>query len=935
MHDVFVSFTRTGHPELACAVRESLEKADFSVFMDVDVPAGEGISAQISEALNDSRIMLAVYSASYNERWACQWELMRAYLAGAAEGSAARRILVVNPEADDGHILPADIADLKYLRPDQLDILAESIARKLAQVPDPIGAAGLPMPPRWPAPGLPGAFGFTGRFRDLWNVHNALSRVDVPLTSAACSAPVVVISGLPGIGKTSLARAYGWLFGAAYPGDVFTVSLQGSAGVGAARDQFADAVRAFASDRGIAIAGQTSEQVIALLADELSAAGKTALWIVDDVPADIDSEALAQFVIPASSVRTILTSPSCAGGVDEVKITGLGEVDGLAVLRSGHLVNPADLAAARLVVSRLGGHPLALTVAAAYLRDHDGLVSYAGYAASLEKAGPSPDILATIARSMEILTAADHVAIALAGLLGAAAVPTTLIAAVLAAAGPGNGLGEQAAGAVIRRLCHGGFAQAEPAALRVHPLIIQASARLGPLRVPLAEIAVASARGLTSLLAEHPDNQLLIGTARVLAVRAELKDEEPARSLGRQVAAYCERTGDLAQAAAFRHRVAESGLASGADDVAAALACVANAEFERGIAHAQHALAAGLTGDLEIQAQWALAAGLDGVARFDEASDLWSRLADAPWTPGPGQRIAFDIARARAMLARGRLAEARSILNGVLTVSLSAPADADQLNAARTELARLLLWTGKEQEGRELAESVLRYYREAGTPGHAQCVAAELVWAEAAFALGLFELRPDRDKWVQAGELLDRLIKEYPQAAGPHSFHGPAVSVLHGLVLAWQGRPGECVEVMRSALPALQQRLGAGHPLTLRARYALSLAHCQLGDWGPGADVLADVWPAQRRLIGPQHPDTLRSQFQYGIALKMAHRGQDDLSAQMIDEVCAIMPQEVGRLNDLNAQARIAQVMRWTPYRFIAVMLSAGKLLERRPRGTS
>src|SRR5712691_5111577 len=135
MHDVFLSFTRTGHPELAGSVRESLKDAGFSVFMDVDVPAGEGISAQISKALSDSRIMLAIYSASYNERWACQWELMRAYLAGAAEGSAARRILVVNPEEGDDHILPADIADQKYLRPDQLDILAESIARKLAQVP--------------------------------------------------------------------------------------------------------------------------------------------------------------------------------------------------------------------------------------------------------------------------------------------------------------------------------------------------------------------------------------------------------------------------------------------------------------------------------------------------------------------------------------------------------------------------------------------------------------------------------------------------------------------------------------------------------------------------------------------------------------------------------------------------------------------------------
>src|SRR5690348_4655500 len=33
--------------------------------------------------------MVVVYSASYNERWACQWELMQAYLAGSAEGAPA------------------------------------------------------------------------------------------------------------------------------------------------------------------------------------------------------------------------------------------------------------------------------------------------------------------------------------------------------------------------------------------------------------------------------------------------------------------------------------------------------------------------------------------------------------------------------------------------------------------------------------------------------------------------------------------------------------------------------------------------------------------------------------------------------------------------------------------------------------------------------
>ena len=931
MPDVFVSFTRTGHPKLAREVKVVLEKRGISVFMDEHVPPGEGISSKIIAALNESRIMVVVYSASYNRRWACQWELIRAYLTGAAEGSGAKRILVINPEAGDMHIFPADIADMKYLRPDQLDVLAENVKLKLAGVPEPMGTVKLAdqvSRPGWLSHDVAGAFGFTGRFGELWRLHNALSITDRPLTAAAYAPPVAVLTGMPGIGKTYLARAYGWLFYAAYPGGVYYVSVHGPAGASRTRDRFADAIRKVATRHGIVTAGQRTEQVIGLIADHVSGTAKPELWIVDDLPADLDAATLAQFVIPASPIRTILIAPTCPGSVQEVNLTGLNEIDGLAVLRSGRPIGPADQSAAQSIVRRLGGHPLALATAAGYLRGLDGLVSYAEYDASLAAAGPDPDILASISRSMGDLKNSERTTIALAGVLGNA-IPTALISTVLAATGPSTGSLDNVAARVIRRLRHGGFAVTESAALRIHPLVIQASAQLGPPVVPLAQLATVAARKLTSLLADQPDDQTLIETARVLAQSDAVDDARSALALGRQVAAYAERTGDLAQAAAFWHQVASSRLSSNADEVAAALACVANAEFDQGVGHARHALGPGLTGDLEIRARWALAAGLDGLADFEEAGDLWTWLARVTWTPAPSQRVAFEVARARAMLARGRLTDARSILDGVLTVSAPANADDDERNAARIELARLLIWTSKEREGRALAESVVRFYRGRNTPGHAQCLAAEMVWAEATFALGLFELRPDKSKWQEARELLDRMTKDHPLSAGPRSPQGPAAAVLLGLVLVWLGKPGECVETLLPALPLLEQRVGSSHPLPLRAQYALSLAYCQLGDWRAGADILAEVWPAQRQLIGPRHPDTLRSQLQYGIALKFANRKQDALSAKMIDEVWSTMPKEVGRLNDLNAQLMFARGLRWTPYPMLRGLLTMSKWLEK------
>src|SRR5690348_10129140 len=69
MYEVFVSFTRTGHLELAFRTKDMLNDMHIPVFIDEGLPVAEGISDGIVAALRESRIMVVVYSASYNERW--------------------------------------------------------------------------------------------------------------------------------------------------------------------------------------------------------------------------------------------------------------------------------------------------------------------------------------------------------------------------------------------------------------------------------------------------------------------------------------------------------------------------------------------------------------------------------------------------------------------------------------------------------------------------------------------------------------------------------------------------------------------------------------------------------------------------------------------------------------------------------------------------
>jgi hypothetical protein len=220
-----------------------------------------------------------------------------------------------------------------------------------------------------------------------------------------------------------------------------------------------------------------------------------------------------------------------------------------------------------------------------------------------------------------------------------------------------------------------------------------------------------------------------------------------------------------------------------------------------------------------------------------------------------------------------------------------------------------MLWTSREREGRRLAESVVRHYRKLDAPTHALCMEAGQVWAQATVHLGLFELRPDISRWAEAEALLGQLAADYARSAGPHSIHGLAALVQQGLMSVYLGKPAECREILRSAEPELQARLGHRHPLLLRARYALGLAHFQLREYGPAAQVLGAVWQAQREVIGPCHPDTLHSQLQYGVAMKLADRRQSARSAQLIRDVCSSVARTMGRRNDLYGQAFVASLL--------------------------
>ncbi|MFE9402363.1 TIR domain-containing protein [Streptomyces sp. NPDC006530] len=307
MWDVFLSYSRQDADHVR-RLHEELIAVGLKVFTDESAVAGfAGISDTIRGALAGSRVLLAYYSAGYAERPACQWELTAAFLAGLGEGDPRRRVLVVNPEADTAHIHPVELRDTRHGEP---ETLVQDVLAHLRRVPGPMR---LDAPPARVHGELPPAVGeFTGRLPELWRLHSALHVQEAPLVTGRTSAGPVQLRGMPGIGKSRLAREYAVRFQAAFPGGVHWV-------------------RAVAPRPPLAPEGPC-------------------LYVVDDVPHGLSPRAVRELTATHPQVRTLLITRSRAygGHGEHLDLEPLPEPVAAALAGAPEIVDAAD------------GHPGAL-----------------------------------------------------------------------------------------------------------------------------------------------------------------------------------------------------------------------------------------------------------------------------------------------------------------------------------------------------------------------------------------------------------------------------------------------------------------------------------------------------------------------------------------------------------------------------------------------
>ena len=207
--DVFVSWTRADADDGPRRLADAFQAIDgLGVWFDEEQIEPSRRSPTGSRAgLGEAKMLVAWYSAAYPARRACREELTLALLAAERVGEGPKRVLVVNPEPELGHVLEARLLDRCFAGPDQITdmaSLAKLIADRAGQVSSPFGAIPATQSARWyGGEGWQGGSArFVGRLNKLWAIQDRLQRTTGP---GEAGRAVAVVSGLGGVGKSLLA----------------------------------------------------------------------------------------------------------------------------------------------------------------------------------------------------------------------------------------------------------------------------------------------------------------------------------------------------------------------------------------------------------------------------------------------------------------------------------------------------------------------------------------------------------------------------------------------------------------------------------------------------------------------------------------------------------------------------------------------------------
>ena len=594
------------------------------------------------------------------------------------------------------------------------------------------------------------------------------------------------------------------------------------------------------------------------------------------------------------------------------ELTPLDEEAGAEVLRdlAPEIPDPGGREA-RELSARLGGLPLALHLAGAYLGSPFArLTSFAAYREALDSVelpaaladieGPGTDLLVTVQRtwdlSLDALAAegrpqARPLLLVLSCLAPATPIPAWLLqlpplAGLLArptGQPPGAQGGRLRAG--LQGLSYTGLIEISgnggPAgmnAVTVHPVVADANrSRLSAMapadRTALQGTAVAlleaAAAGLDAASPhDWPAWRLLVPhlNAAIELLAADLDQPMLARLVQVGAVGTDALLSDGRLAAA--EKLAQASVAAAAslprDDpaVMTARGSLARTLVRRGRCSEAETLYRNLLADrIRVQGEDHLetlatrhdlgaAIGLQG--RYGEAEHLYRRLLDDDYRLlGPEHRHTLSARHnlARMIGRQGRYKDAADLCQQVLDDQRRLLSDShpDTL-ATRHSLARITGMAGRYADAERMYRQVLDQRRQVLGPDHPDTLSTRHRLAR---MIGL------QGRYAEAEEQCREIMADRHRLLGED--HPDDLATRHRLarMLGLQGRYADAEPLFRQVLATRRRTLGEDHPDTLATGHRLAWLIGRQGRYAEALDLVSHVLGGRRQILGDDHPDTL------------------------------------------------------------------------------
>ncbi|MCP2241332.1 tetratricopeptide repeat protein [Lentzea aerocolonigenes] len=908
-YDVFLSFSGDDRPRVM-ELYEALKVDGLRAFIDErGIRYGHGVSAEITTALRGSKTMLVYYSASFPQRSACQFELRYAYLTALRAGQVEQRILVVNPEdpATD-HLLPLELSTNRYVRTWQskreLAALVALVRQKAQALDGPFPGMDFGAPPPVHHRKFEPTVSFVGRYRDRWALHSALHRGDHPLMNPVTGPQVASLTGMTGMGKTSLAKVYVHDYGFLYPGGIYWTDLTGAT-------RHADRVRAVHTARLRELAehvdrppgGLTRRQLLGWWSRYLQDRPGHKLWVVDAVPPGTPDDVIAELVPDVHAVHTLLIGQQelSHGIAAPVRLGGLIPEDGRELFEQHHPPVGDEVDAVKTVVARLGGHPYAIRFAATGARGRHGLWHLRDRIDHLTSdAGVLDRALAMTREVVEHRDGPERTVLVLSAVCAAEPIPAALIREVVGALEP---LALARTAAVLTKLDQDRLVTQEDTSWQVHQLVREAMSQSAG-QDELGAVAVVAARQLLALASTGTAD--LAPHARALLCRTT-SSPDLSISLNELVAAHHDERGEPGLSAPC-HENLYGWQPDRLDHLyAAARAWFAAGQHDKALAHADK-LAELAPDDLTaMRAEHVQASVLDARTRHRDAEPIWQRLVSGPALASapPEEQIAVRTGHVRNRRARGYFAEAKDRANALLAEM--GDRFPEEVVPVRIELAAVGIATNDRIGSRAALQEIIDHYRRRGLPGHVNAIEAVMLLHESQLEVFILEALPGEEVWTQAELEMRKLVADLRRDLGLDNPRTLIATVAHLRAMVGQGAPRRVLDEY-SALPSeLAGHLGTDHRLYLRAVFLLGQARAQNGENQKAFDNYSHALAGQERVLGPGHPETLRTRYE--LAVQRLLLGDRAGAKREFDAVRRDIAEKVGYRNDLYGQALTAGVL--------------------------